>query len=628
MRMESDEFPALPALLSPRNLPPGTLVGRWRVERQVGSGGNGTVYEVCRRPGGPCHALKLAHVPDDPRFAREAETLRLLQHPGVVRLKDEGLWDNGPKRYPYLVLEYVRGDTLYDWALGRNPTAREVAGLLEQTTRALAAAHREGVLHRDFKGDNVRVDGAGRLVVLDWGAGWHEDASPLTSTARLPPGTSPYRSPQALLWCIQALREPRAAGHYVYTVADELYAVGVTFFRLLAELYPLARLNEEPGAVTEEAEPSTVRDLNPRVPEPLALWVHWLMEFTPEARPKSAEALAREVRRALAEAGPEWDVPLFEWYTGPAPDTRTTSEGTASGPVAPEQEEALRLARLRQRARAQQHRDARRVRRRARERLVTLPEPGTGAHSRWSTGPRAWRLALVMGALLLAAGTAGAVAYRTRSSPFTEEAPTGQQLARWEAPADTSTPATARAPLFFAAPPWPGEDTMPTTTESPSQCPTRLRRYLLAASAAGLTACAATQVIPEPARCPSEALETMRLLRLKAGDGGFTELDILQPDISSQLNYRIVVNDGPITSRLVEQPLGRLPVGTLIYGRLWTGGEQVLGRYTRVKTPDGSEYPVCFVLSDLDGLPKSRSSSPGYTRVVPRSHVMVVDRFP
>ena len=627
MRMESDESPTRAPILSPRNLPAGTRVGHWRVERTVGSGGNGTVYEVRPRPRGSSHALKLAHVPDDRRFAREAETLRRLRHPGVVRLEDEGTWRMGPECYPYLVLEYVRGDTLYDWARRRNPTARQVAGLLEQTARALGAAHHQDVLHRDFKGENVRVDEAGRLVVLDWGAGWHADASPLTSTSRLPPGTSPYRSPQALLWCIQALRAPRAAGHYVYTVADELYAVGVTFYRLLAELYPPPRLEEGPEAAMQESSSERVRELNPRVPEPLSQWVHWLLEFTPEARPENAVALAREVRRVLAEAGPEWDVPLFEWYSGPARDTRTTSEGVAEGPVAPGQEIALRLARMGQRDRAQQHRDARLVRRRVLDQVVTLPESEAAARARWSLGAGVPKMTLLAVVLVSVAGIAWTlVANHEHSGPSTEEGTHEQQLARRKGPLDTATPAAARF-LFSVAPPWPGEDAMP-TTESPSLCSTRLHHSLLAASAAAsLTACSASQVRPDPARCPSESLETMRQLRLNVGDGGYTELDILQPDVRGQENYRIVLSDGPITSRL-EKPMGRLPVGTLIHGRVWTGGEQVLGRYTRVTTPDGSDYPVCFVLSDLDGLPKYSGSRPGYARVNPLSHVMVVDRFP
>ncbi|WP_164012077.1 serine/threonine protein kinase [Pyxidicoccus trucidator] len=622
MQVEADESPTQSSALSPRALPPGTRVGRWRVERRVGSGGNGTVYEVRSRPRGPSYALKLAHAPGDRRFAREAEALRLVRHSGVVRLLDEGTWQTGPVRYPYLLLEYVRGDTLYDWALGRNPTARQVAGLLEQAAQALAEAHHERVLHRDFKGDNVRVDGAGCLVVLDWGAGWHPEASPLTSAARLPPGTSPYRSPQAILWCLQAQREP-LVGPYQYTVADELYAVGATFYRLLVEQYPPLRLSEAPVGSDEEAGPSTVHALNPRVPEPLARWVHWLLDFTPEARPESAHALALEVRRGLAAAGPEWDAPLFEWYRGPALDSRTTSEGAAPGPVAPGQEAALHQARMRQRDRAWEHRALRKIRRRMLDRVVTVPATGAVTRSRWSPGPGVPRLARVAGALVSVAGLAWAVAHH---APSKEAVTEDQQLARVDAPADTAAPASALA-SFSVAPSWPGEDDM-SMIEPHAQCPSLLHRYLLAATAAAsLNACTGTQVRSEPTNCPSEALATMRQLDLSVGDGGYTELDILQPDDHDQDNYRIVVSDGPITSRL-EKPMGRMPVGTLIYGRLWTGGEQVLGRYTRVKTPDGSEYPVCFVLSDADGLPKDPNSRPGHSLVSPLSHVMVVDRFP
>ncbi len=618
MQVDVDKSPTRSSALSPRALAPGTRVGRWRVERRVGSGGNGTVYEVRSRPGGPSYALKLAHVPDDPRFEREAEALHRVKHPGVVRLRNEGTWRAGPSRYPYLLLEYVRGDTLYDWAQARNPTARQVADLLEQTARALVSAHAQGVLHRDFKGDNVRVDGEGRLVVLDWGSGWHPDASPLTSATRLPPGTSPYQSPQAILWCLQVQREPRA-GHYRYTVADELYAVGVTFYRLLVEQYPPLRLGGALGAASE-AGPISVRALSSRVPESLARWVQSLLDFAPEARPVSADALAREVQQMLLEAGPEWDVPLFEWYPGPAPDTRTTSQGAAQGPVAPGQEVELRNARMRQLNHAREHRDHRLVRRRMPDRVVTVPVPGAASRG---AARGAARLARIVGVLALGVGVAWAVAHH---EPTTKAATHRRQLARLEGPADTAAPAAALA-LPSLAPSWPGEDAMP-MTEAHSLCPARLHRYLLAASAAAsLTACNASQVRPEPANCPSEALAAMRQLHLRAGAGGYTELDILQPDDHDQVNYRIVVSDGPITSRL-ERPMGRMPAGTLIYGWLWTGGEQVLGRYTRVKTPDGSEYPVCFVLSDEDGLPKDTGSRPGYARVNPLSHVMVVDRFP
>ncbi|WP_229908603.1 hypothetical protein [Comamonas sp. JC664] len=166
------------------------------------------------------------------------------------------------------------------------------------------------------------------------------------------------------------------------------------------------------------------------------------------------------------------------------------------------------------------------------------------------------------------------------------------------------------------------------TTEPHARCATRLHHYLLATlSAASLNACSGAQVQPSPARCPTEALESMRQLELPIGVGGPIQLDLQQPDDSDQTNYRIVIHDGPITSRL-DESLGELPANTLFYGRLWTGGEKIQGRYTRARTPDGKEYPVCFVLGNETGMTKSPGSQPGYTRAQPWSVVTVVDRFP
>ncbi|WP_434346919.1 serine/threonine protein kinase [Myxococcus virescens] len=619
MRLEPSASSPGPLVLSPQALPTGTRVERWRVERRIGGGGNGTVYEVRSRTEGRSYALKLAHAPGDPRFHREARTLHLLRHPGVVRLQATGTWRAGAAAYPYLVLEYVRGSTLYDWSRMRNPTARHVAGLLAQAAWALDAAHRRQVLHRDFKGENLRVEEHGRLVVLDWGACWHPRAAPITSAARLPPGTGPYRSPQAILWSMQAPRQTARSEHYLYTVADELYAVGVTFHRLVVEQYPPLVLNKAHSPVTS----ATLRALNPRVPEPLARWIEGLLAFAPEARPRSAGDLAREVQQAHAHAGPDWDVPLFGWYEGPSTATRTTHDEEATwGPVAAGEEAALLHARALRAARVQHHRMSRWLRRRVFSEVQTQPrtEPASPPEPRHQS-----RWVRVAGALTLVACMAWGL---TLAGP-PHGAPTPshpvQQLARTNGPADTGSPATA-LPSSTAEPPWPG-DAM-STNEPYARCVPQLHRYLLTAvTAASINACSGTQVRPEPARCPSESLESMRQLGLDLGFGGFIQLDLQQPDDSYQTNYSIVVSDGPITSRL-DEPIGRLPANTLFYGRLWTGGETIQGRYTRVRTPDGSEYPVCFVLGNETGIPKYRGSRPGHTRAPPWSNAHVVDHFP
>ncbi|AKQ70365.1 Serine/threonine-protein kinase RIO1 [Myxococcus hansupus] len=617
MRLESTSSSPRPRVLSTQALPVGTRLDRWSVARRIGGGGNGTVYEVRSRPGGRSYALKLAHAPSDLRFQREARALRLLRHPGVVRLRATGIWHTGTAAYPYLVLEYVRGSTLYDWSRARNPTARHVASLLAQSAWALDAAHRRRVLHRDFKGDNLRIRDDGRLVVLDWGASWHPEASPLTSATRLPPGTGPYRSPQALLWSMQAPRQAAPSEHYPYTVADDLYAMGVTFHRLVVEQYPPLVLQEPRPPLAS----ATLRVLNPRVPEPLARWIGELLAFTPEARPASAGSLARDVHEALARAGPAWDAPLFDWYEGASTATRTTQEENGGGAVAPGEEAALHSARPLRESRVQLHREKRWRRRRVRsevEAQCTTESAGPSAQRHVSRRIR------IAGALSLVVCIAGALA-QVGIPPGNTAALPAQQLARTEGPADTGLPATAH-PFPIAEFPWPA-DAM-STTEPHARCATRLHHYLLAAfSAASLNACSGPQVRPGPEKCPVEALESMRRLELPIGVGGFIQLDLQQPDDSDQTNYSIVVSDGPITSRL-DETLGHLPTNTLFYGRIWTGGERIQGRYTRVRTPDGSEYPVCFVLGNATGMPKDQGSRPGYTRVHPWSNAMAVDRFP
>ena len=133
----------------------------WRVLQRVASGRVRHGLRRAARAGRPRarrYALKLARHPDSPWFSREAEILSRLRHPGVPRLMATGTWRPGAMGYPFLVMEHVDGESLYAWSLARNPSARDVGGLLAQASEVLAFAHQRGVLHRDFKGDNIRIN--------------------------------------------------------------------------------------------------------------------------------------------------------------------------------------------------------------------------------------------------------------------------------------------------------------------------------------------------------------------------------------------------------------------------------------------------------------------------------------
>src|SRR5918997_6998938 len=144
----------------------GTLIGeRYRLEEKIGAGGMSSVYRAFDPTLERWVAIKLMHrdISNDPdqleRFRREARAVARLNHPHVVTVIDAGE-DEGA---PYIVFEYVEGETLKDRIrrLGRLPVTEAVAYAIE-VGRALTAAHALGIVHRDVKPQNVLIDREGR----------------------------------------------------------------------------------------------------------------------------------------------------------------------------------------------------------------------------------------------------------------------------------------------------------------------------------------------------------------------------------------------------------------------------------------------------------------------------------
>ena len=281
----------------------GSRVGSWVVQERMGGGTHGVVFRVVHvdRPDGSSYALKLARQPEDPRFEREATLLSRIHHPAVPRFVEQGVWTSPRgRRYPWFVMEWVEGMSLYKWAEAHGVTLRQAIGQLAQGARALEATHQHG-MHRDVKGDNVWVDADGRVVLLDFGSSWYPGAAPLTDGA-LPPGTEQYRSP-----ALQLFRFALFAGagrYYEAEAADDVYALGVTAYRLLASTYPALEnaSDEDLGKPVRVIPPRGVAE---RCPELSELILRMLSE-DPEAR-GSAGQVARELERLLRQVNPLLD---------------------------------------------------------------------------------------------------------------------------------------------------------------------------------------------------------------------------------------------------------------------------------------------------------------------------------
>jgi WD40 repeat protein/predicted Ser/Thr protein kinase len=146
-------------------------IGRFRVLERVGAGGMGVVYAVYDDQLDRKLAVKLllGSASKDPeghaRLLREAQTLARLSHPNVVQVHDVGEWQGRV----FLAMEFVRGQTLRRWLAAEKPTVRAIAQVFLRAGAGLAAAHREGIVHRDFKPDNVIVGSDGEVKVVDFG---------------------------------------------------------------------------------------------------------------------------------------------------------------------------------------------------------------------------------------------------------------------------------------------------------------------------------------------------------------------------------------------------------------------------------------------------------------------------
>src|SRR5579862_8652835 len=183
------------------------LDAKYRIDKQLGAGGMGNVYLATHLGTTRVVAVKVIapRWAADPhflvRFQREAQACGRLRHPNIVNVTDFGIANATGGEMPYLVMEFLDGQTLSEFQkTNPQPPLPLIADLLDQIGLALAEAHRHGIVHRDLKPDNVWLEPNGRgaytVKVLDFGVakvnllGDWAPAAPLSTTAP-PPLPSP-----------------------------------------------------------------------------------------------------------------------------------------------------------------------------------------------------------------------------------------------------------------------------------------------------------------------------------------------------------------------------------------------------------------------------------------------------
>jgi serine/threonine-protein kinase len=281
----------------------GTEIGPYRLDREIGGGGMGTVWQAERSDGRferrvavKFLSIALTGRIGQERFKREGRILGGLLHPHIAELLDAGVTEVG---HPYLVLEHVEGEPIDEYCRRRNLDAHACVRLFLDVLAAVAHAHANLIVHRDIKPSNVLVTTDGQVKLLDFGIAklMEQDGSAAATLTGEGMALTPlHAAPEQL------------TGEAV-TTATDVYALGVLLYMLLAGQHPAGQGPHSPAEVlravveTEAPRPSNATGIPDKrrrnVRGDLDTIVARALKKNPAERYASVTALGEDLRRYL-----------------------------------------------------------------------------------------------------------------------------------------------------------------------------------------------------------------------------------------------------------------------------------------------------------------------------------------
>lgn len=311
------------------------LDGKYHLQKRIGSGGMGAVYLARRIHIGDEVAVKVLHpkyvseADAVERFRREARAAAMLRHPGIVAIYDFG--EAREQSPAYIVMELVNGVSLRALLQQerRLEAARAVA-LVREICAAVGAAHRNNVVHRDLKPDNVLVlapephDEVEKVKVLDFGIAKLRDLAPdqsLTQTGAVM-GTPYYMSPEQ---CRGAALDARS----------DVYSLGAMLYELIAGQPPFTA-NTITGVVAKHlTEAPAPLSLHAPILPALEAAVMRALAKSPELRQADATDFARDLQSALRAPAGHFDTPSRRRREAAQTSTGLPGEATVAVPPPP-----------------------------------------------------------------------------------------------------------------------------------------------------------------------------------------------------------------------------------------------------------------------------------------------------
>jgi len=283
----------------------------YEISRLIGSGANGSVWQATN-DNAETVAIKTPNIwlTEDQitRFKHEARLLARLDHPHIARVLDVGDYPTPQGSLPFLVLEYIAGQTIDQYVRDQQLSAHETVELFLPVLDAVQYAHQKSVIHRDIKPDNIVVNQQGEPQLLDFGiATLDADATramtQLTRTGEIV-GTLAYMSPEQI------------------TAADDLdsrsdiYACGVVLYELISGQLPYqvdaSRFFSAINVILNDA-PKKITTCSPGIDPSLAAVIHHAIEKKPEQRFQTALGMANDLK-AWLNGDPIQSQQLSQWY--------------------------------------------------------------------------------------------------------------------------------------------------------------------------------------------------------------------------------------------------------------------------------------------------------------------------
>lgn len=263
-------------------------IGRYRLIREIGSGGMGKVYEVydpvLRRKVALKLLLKSNSNLSISRFLREAQSTAKLDHKNIIKLHEIEKQEDGQVFY---TMDFIEGESLSEILKAKKISIRDGVKIMEKVSRAVYYAHVKGIIHRDIKPGNIMIDRYGEPRLMDFGLAkeLEGDATKFSQTGVIM-GTVGYMPPEQVEGKVQT--------------TSDIYALGAVLYKILTGKVPF----ESENSVTMiyrilQEEPKRPREWNRKIPKDLEAICIKAIAKDPQQRYENAGALADDLKSFL-----------------------------------------------------------------------------------------------------------------------------------------------------------------------------------------------------------------------------------------------------------------------------------------------------------------------------------------